>query len=68
MLLLPNTVYGFIAQKNYFETGLLLNQRLSFKAYKTYITAIVLKLYKNKNLRCSFKAAADARDIREEFL
>ena len=41
---------------------MLLNQRLSFKAYKTYLTAIVLKLYKNKNLRCSFKAPADAAD------
>jgi len=41
---------------------LLLNQRLSFKAYKTYITAIVLKLYKNKNLRRSFKGAANAAD------
>jgi len=42
---------------------------LRFKAYKTYITAIfthlVLKLYKNKNLRWSFKAAADAADKRE---
>ena len=62
MLLLPNTVYGFIAQKNYFETGLLLNQRLSFTAYKAYITTIVLKLCKNKNQQCSFKATADAAD------
>jgi len=46
------------------ETGLLLSQGLSFKTYKTYITVtfahFVLKLYKNKNLRCSFKATADA--------
>jgi len=38
--------------KKGFEIGLLLNQILSFKAYKMYITAIfthlVLKLYRNK--------------------
>jgi len=38
-------------------TGLLYSQSLSFKANIMYITAIfmhlVLKLYKNKNLRCS---------------
>ena len=46
------------------ETELLVGQVMSFKAYKMYITAIfthlVAKLYKNKNLRCSFKATADA--------
>ena len=46
-----------------FETELLLSQGLIFKAYKMYITAIfthlIAKLYKNKNLRCSFKATAD---------
>jgi len=35
---------------------------LSFNAYEAYITATVLKLYKYKNLRCSFKATADAED------
>jgi len=44
------------------ETGLLLSQGLSFNAYETHITATALKLYKNKNLRCSFKAKADAVD------
>jgi len=37
-----------------------LSQSLSFKAYKKYIVVIftrfVLKLYKNKNIRFSFKA------------
>jgi len=49
-----------------FETGLLLSQSLSFKAYKMYITAIfthlVLKLHKNKKLRYSFQATNDAAD------
>jgi len=43
---------------------LLLSQGLSFKAYKMYITAIFMhlaaKVYKIKNLRCSFKATPDA--------
>jgi len=47
-----------LRNKKEFETGLLLSQGLSFKAYKTYIivtfTQLVLKLYKKKNLRCSF--------------
>jgi len=38
---------------------LLLSQRE--KVYKTYITALVSRLYRN-NLRCSFKATADAAD------
>jgi len=39
------------------------SQSLRFKAYKTYIfTHLVLELYKNKNLRWSFKVAADAAD------
>jgi len=49
--------------KKYLETGFLLNRSLSFKAYKTYITAILfLKLYKNKNIRFTFKARVDAAD------
>jgi len=59
MLLLPNSVYGLVAYKIDVETGLLLSQHLSFKVYKMYITAIFLKPYKDKNQRCSFKAAAD---------
>ena len=43
---------------------MLLRQCLSFKTYKTYITAIfthlVSKLCKKKNLRCSFRAMANA--------
>jgi len=42
------------------------SQSLRIKACKTYITAtfthLVLKLYKNKYLRWSFKVAADAAD------
>jgi len=42
--------------KKGFETELLLSQILNFRAYKRHITVIstrlVLKLYKNKNLRC----------------
>ena len=42
----------------------LLSQGMSLKAYKMYITAtfthLIVKLYKNKNLRCSFIATADA--------
>jgi len=45
------------------ETELLVGQNMNFKTYKVYIPAIVThlvaKLYKNKNLRCSFKATAD---------
>ena len=52
--------------KKDFEIGLLLSQSLRFKAYKTYITAILtrllLKLCKNKNLRWSFKSEANAAD------
>jgi len=46
-MLLLNSDYGI------FETGLLLSQSLSFKAYKIYITTthLVSKLYKNKHLR-----------------
>jgi len=55
---------AWIRNKKDFKTELLLSQGMSFKAYKLYITAIfthlVVKLYKNKNLRCSFKATADA--------
>jgi len=55
-------VYGLIAlQKRLWN---LLSQGLSFKACKLYITTIfthlVAKLHKNKNLRFSFKATADA--------
>jgi len=48
------------------ETGLLLSQSLSFKAYKTYIAAIYFQtircsfINKNKNIRCLFKATAGA--------
>jgi len=42
------------------------SQSLRFKADKTYVTAIfthlVLELYKNKSLRWSFKAEADAAE------
>ena len=57
--------------KEDFGTGLLLNQSLSFKAYKLYITFtadaifthLVLKLHKYKTYeRYSFKAAADTAD------
>jgi len=55
-----------LRNKKDFETGLLLRQNLSFKAYKMYITASLthldLKLYKNKNLQCSFKTMTDAAD------
>jgi len=48
---------AYLCNKKDFGTGLLHEQSLSFKAYKMYITAmsthLVLKLYKNKNLRCS---------------
>ena len=50
--------------KNDIETGLHCGQSLSFKACKTYITAIlthlVVKLCKSTNLRYSIKVAADA--------
>jgi len=53
-----------LRHKKDFETGLHCSQILSFKACKTYITAIlthlVSKLCKNINLRCSIKSAADA--------
>jgi len=59
---------AYLRNKNDFETELVLSQGLSFKAYKMYITTIftrlVAKLYKNKNLRCSFKATADAQSRR----
>jgi len=46
-------------------------QKFQLKAYKTHITAIlthlVLKLNKNKNIRCSFKATANAADKRKLF-
>jgi len=49
--------------KKNFETGLLLGQSWSFKVHKLYIIAtfthLVLKLYKNENVRYSFKATAD---------
>jgi len=51
-----------LRNEKHFETGLLLGQCLSFKECETYITAIVLKLYKNKNLRCLFKVTADAAE------
>jgi len=43
--------------KNNFETSLPHGPGLSFKAYKTYITAMFthFKLYKSKYLQCSFK-------------
>jgi len=57
---------AYVRNKKYFEIGLLFSQSLSFKAYKTCInsmlTHLVLKCYKNKNLQCSFKPAADATD------
>jgi len=47
-------LWSHLRNNKYFETGLLLSQSLSFKAYKTYITAtlthLVSKLYENKNL------------------
>jgi len=53
-----------LRKKNDFRTELLFSQGLSLKAYKMYTTAIftqlVVKLNKNKNLRCLFKATADA--------
>ena len=53
-----------LRNKKYFEIGLLLSQYFSFKAYKTYILAIlthlVLKLY--KNIRYLFKATTDTAD------
>jgi len=53
-----------LRNKNDIETGLHCGQSLSFKACKTYITAIlthlVLKLCKSTNLRYSIKVAADA--------
>jgi len=52
--------------KKYFEIRLRLNQSLCFKTYKTYITTILMhsffKLYKNKNLQCSFQVTADVAD------
>ena len=53
--------------KKYFETGSFFSQSLIFKTYKTYnhaiFTHLVLKLYKNKNLRCLFnKPTVDAAD------
>ena len=54
---------AFLHNEKDLETGLHLSQSLSFKAYKTYITAICfLKLYKNKTIRCSFEATSDAAD------
>jgi len=53
-----------LRNKKHFETGLHCSQILSLKACKTYITVIlthlVLKLYKNTNLRSSVKVSADA--------
>ena len=55
---------AWLRNKKYFENELVLSQGLSFNAHKLHITAIfthlVVKLYKNKTLRCSFKATADA--------
>jgi len=52
--------------KKDFETGSFFSQSLIFKTYKSYnhaiFTHLVLKLYKNKNLWCLFKATADATD------
>jgi len=52
-----------LRNKKDFENWLLFIQIFSFKVYKTYVIAIltplVLKLYINKNLRCSFKATSD---------
>jgi len=62
--MLLNNVY--LRNKKGFRIGLLHGQSLSFKAYKANMTAIfahlVLKLYKNKSLRCAFNAIADAAD------
>jgi len=53
---------AWLRNKKYFENELLLSQGLSFNAHKLYITAIfthlVVKLYKNKTLRCSTTADA----------
>jgi len=55
-----------------FETRLLLSQSLSFNVHKTYtiaiLTRLVLKLYKNTNLRYSFKTTANAADKDELYL
>jgi len=69
MLLLLNVSMAYLRNKKDCETGLLFSQSLSFKACKMFITArfthLVWKLYKNVNLRCSFKASADAADKRK---
>jgi len=54
---------AYLHNKKDIDTGLLFSQSLSCKAYKTYIAAISLKLYKNKNTRCPFKVTADVTDI-----
>jgi len=53
-----------LRKKNDFGTELLFSHVLGLKAYKMYTTAIftqlVVKLNKNKKVRSSFKATADA--------
>jgi len=54
---------AYLRHKKDFDTGLLLSQSLSCKAYKTYIAAIYFKIVpKQKYIGCPFKVTADATD------
>jgi len=44
---------AYLRYKNDFDTGLLLSQSLSCKAYKTYIAAIYFKIVQKQKYRMS---------------
>jgi len=53
---------AYLRNQKDFDTGLLLSQSLSCKAYKTYIAAIYFKIVQKQKLRCPFKVTVDATD------
>jgi len=53
---------AYLRNKKDFDTGLLLSQCLSCKAYKMYIATIYLKIVQKQKYTIPFTVTADATD------